>query len=180
MTNGEEELLRALELAFRLDRRVLLEKYLAGRRDINCAAWRKGEEICLSPLEEVFSGSEILTFSEKYEHAPQPSKIPAELPEEIAEKIYRGTRIVYSAFSCRGVVRADFFVAGEEVYFNELNTVPGSLACHLFGRSLKERRDFLVSLIEAGKTPEPQGEIVSSGILESDLFSGGKGAKRHR
>ncbi len=178
VANGEEELSRALELAFRLDSRALIEPYLAGRRDINCAAWRRGDEICLSPLEEVFSESSILTFAEKYEHAPQPSKIPAELPEAVVRTIHSATKTVYAAFSCRGVVRADFFVAGEQVYFNELNTVPGSLACHLFGRSLRARRDFLVSLIEEGKTLPPQREIVSSGILESDLFTGGKGAKR--
>ena len=76
------------------------------------------------------------------------------------------------------MVRADFFVAGDEIYFNELNTVPGSLACYLFGRSLSENKYFLLSLIEeAFKDPPREKETISSGILEKPIFSG-KGRKR--
>src|SRR5699024_11029494 len=76
------ELDAALALAFELDDAALLEKYFGGRRDINCAAARIGEEVRLSPLEEVFSAGDVLTYREKYEEG-RGSKCPAELPEEI-------------------------------------------------------------------------------------------------
>lgn len=175
--NGEE-FASALDLAFRLDENALVEEYFAGKRDINCAACRVGGETALSPLEEVFSNEDILTFSEKYEeHAGKRSELPARLPEELAEKIRAYTRRIYEAFGGRGVVRADFLVVGDEVYFNELNTVPGSLSSYLFGESLTESRYFLLSLIdEALKNPPRAKQTLSSGILEGNVFSG-KGRK---
>ncbi len=178
VAKNEGELARALELAFRLDEKALVEKYLEGKRDINCAVWRKGDTLCVSPLEEVFSGGDILTFSEKYEDAgKRESEIPAKLPEPIAKAIREATRTLYEAFDGRGVVRADFLVVGEEYYFNELNTVPGSLSCYLFGRSLTDAKKFLCALIEEGAAPRPQKELITSGILSSPVF-GTKGKRR--
>ncbi len=175
----ETDLCDALSLAFRLDGSVLIERYLAGKRDINCAACRRDGRTVLSPLEEVFSDENILTFSEKYEPRDRSSEMPARIPEETAQRIAEMTRLLYETFGGRGVVRADFLVSGGEVYFNELNTVPGSLACYLFGRGLKGSRDFLFSLIEEAAVPETPREVLETGILESDLFSGPK-VQKHR
>ncbi len=99
------------------------------------------------------------------------------MPEGLAEEIQSHVRTLYETFGVCGVVRADFLVQDDNVYFNELNTVPGSLACYLFGESLSENRDFLVSLIEEVK-PRHEKERVTTGILHSTVFSGAKGCKR--
>ncbi len=171
----EEELSRALTLAFRLDSRALVERYFEQKRDINCAAYRRGGEIVLSPLEEVYSDGDILTFGEKYERAARTSDLPAVLPPETEQKICAYTRALYEGFGVRGVVRADFLLAGEEVYFNELNTVPGSLACYLFGETLTARRDFLLTLVGEAREEEKK-EIVCADILRR--YEGAKGCKR--
>ncbi len=169
-----EELAAALDLAFRLDTAALIEAYLAHKRDINCAAYRRGGEIVLSPTEEVFSDEEILTFSEKYERTQgRTSRLPAEIPEETAARIRGYTERIYEAFEGNGVVRADFLISEGEVFFNELNTVPGSLSCYLFGGSLSESREFLISLIhEALSAPLAEKEVLETGVLEQNLFLG--------
>lgn len=179
VARDEKDLSEALELAFRLDGAALIEEYFTDKRDINCAAYRKNGEVVTSPLEEVFSNDAILSFHEKYEEAAKESEIPASVSEELAEKIKAYTAQIYEAFSCRGVVRADFLIAGGNVYFNELNTVPGSLSCYLFGKSLSDARDFLSSLVEdALSNREKEKEVVKTSILQSKVFSGGKGSKR--
>lgn len=168
----------ALDLAFRLDSAALIEAYLPEKRDINCAAYRRGEEIVLSPLEEVLSAEDILTFSEKYEQpGANRSVIPAPIPEETAQTIRSITSRLYEALGGQGVVRADFLIAGDEVYLNELNTVPGSLALYLFSNSLTGGRALLCSLLSEAKR-EAKKEVVCSGILEGDVFSHRKGGKR--
>ncbi len=175
----KEELEKALSLAFTLDGTVLIEPYLEGRRDLNCAACRLQGEVKLSPVEEVFSGEEILTFSEKYEGTGERrSALPAEIPEEITTEIQTYTRRIYEAFGGKGVVRADFLLSGGKAYFNELNTVPGSLACYLFGESLTDAKNFLTSLVEeALRTDETPKQTIVTGILNGSVFSG-KGGKR--
>lgn len=177
VAKDEEELEKALALAFTLDDCALVERYLEGKRDINCAAYRRGNEIITSPCEEVFSNGQILSFSDKYEGTgARNSVFPADLPESLSEEIRSYTRLIYENFDVRGVVRADFLVADGKAYFNELNTVPGSLASYLFGGSLSEARDFLAELVEEAQLPKKH-TVLSSGILDSGVFAGGKGCK---
>lgn len=173
------ELVRALEYAYRLDDLVLVERYLPDKRDINCAAFRKNGEVVVSACEEVFSESDILTFAEKYEgKGARRSVLPAALDPKTAKQIQTYVAKIYETFRVRGVVRADFLVSGKEVYFNELNTVPGSLACYLFGEKLTEAREFLSSLVEETLAfPEAEKETLTSGILNTAVFSGAKGCK---
>lgn len=178
VAQSEEEFKEALELAFRLDTGAVVEKYLEGKRDINCAAYRKNGETVLSACEEVFSNEQILSFSEKYEGTgARNSQLPALLPEAQAWEIQAYTKLIYESFGGIGIVRADFLVHEDRVYFNELNTVPGSLACYLFGESLTENRDFLISLVEEAKPPREK-ETVVTGILSTPVFTGAKGCKR--
>ena len=181
VAKNEEELNEALALAFRLDRAALVEKYLAGKRDLNIAAYRAGGEIVLSPIEEVFSGSPILTFGEKYEgEGERRHELPAKLPEETAEKIAQMLKCIYARLNIRGIVRADFLLSQEgEVYFNELNTVPGTLATYLFGESLTKTRALLNMLLEEGMRAEPEKLTLESGILSKPVFGAKNGAKRH-
>lgn len=173
----ERELIVALALAFRLDGSALLEPYLAHRRDLNCAAVKRGGELVLSPVEEVLSSSPVLTFGEKYESTERRSIIPADIPEEAARTVKASMEAVCGAFEFRGVVRGDFFLARDgKVYFNELNTVPGSLAFYLFGDTLTDARDFLVSLVENAALP-PVKPPLATGLLSRTRFAGAKGCK---
>lgn len=177
---NEGELRSALELAFRLDDSALVERYIEGKRDLNCAAYCANGEVILSPVEEVFSDESILTFGEKYEgKGTRTSKLPAEIPEVCAEEIHAIMRTLYTEFAFTGVIRGDFLLAGDQVYFNELNTVPGSLSVYLFGESLLEARGFLTALIEEALCRRRAlKEPLETGILDSEIFKGGKACKR--
>jgi len=178
VAHTEEELSAALQLAFKLDDSALIEQYLPDRRDLNCAAYRKNGELVLSPVEEVFSASDILTFREKYESETAcRSELPARIPQEITETVQRALTEIYTAFHAVGVVRADFLLSGQNVYFNELNTVPGSLAYYLFSESLTNARTFLLDLIDGACLPSQKPPIVT-GILSRTQFGGAKGGKR--
>lgn len=181
VAENEEEFRSALDAAFRLDTGALVEEYFTEKRDINCAAYARDGKTVISECEEVFSAESILTFAEKYEGTgnTRNSRFPAELPEEIAEAIKGYTRLIYDTFRLRGIVRADFLYAGGKVYFNELNTVPGSLACYLFGESLTAARNLLVSVIEDRMNRREEEKLtLTTGILNRDIFRGGKGCKK--
>ena len=168
----------ALSSAFALDGKALVERYFPEKRDINCAAYRRCGKTVLSPCEEVFSGGDVLSFREKYE-AGRGSRFPAELPAGLSERIQSYTRMLYEAFEMRGVVRADFLVAGGDVYFNELNMVPGSLAGYLFGDSLASVGRFYKALVEeALSAPPAQKRKIGTGILDGAQFCGAKSCKR--
>ncbi len=175
------ELVLAIECAFAYDTAVLAEAYLGGSREINCAAYAAGGEIVVSPCEEAKTRNAFLTFKDKYfdggkeEHGD----FPADLPQEVAEKVRAYTKLLYRRASLRGIVRADFLLHGGEVYFNEMNTVPGSLSWYFFSRNLRSFPEVLSAVIEQGvkdaRLREGKRLLKNSGVLAA---LDGAGTKR--
>ena len=141
-----EELDENLKVAFVYDKKVVIEKALTDFKEINCACIKSKDKIYPSTLEEPVGWQEFLTFEDKYmSSAGKVTKtsakriFPAELSEIESKKIQNMTVKLYTALECKGIIRCDFLLdkASGEIYLNEINTVPGSLAGYLY-----EDRDF--------------------------------------
>lgn len=180
VAEDRESLLFSLRAAFAYDTVLLAEKYLAARREINCAAWHNGEEIVVSPCEEPKTVHKFLTFADKYESGgkERQSTFPADLPQETAEAVRGATKLLYRRMQLRGVVRADFLVADGEVYFNEMNTVPGSLAWYLFCDNLADYGAVLARMLARGEEEHraraAKKMLAGCGVLGSLPSKGGK------
>ena len=62
----------------------------------------------------------------KYKSNGSHKKIPAELPENVAQEVKDCAARIYQSLGCRGFARVDFFLTADNtVVFNEINTVPG-------------------------------------------------------
>lgn len=135
-----QELDYAARLAFSLDDTVIVEEFIDFDKEINCAAFEYRGQIITSKCETTKQGEnqQIFDFSEKYLDGPSgftSKKLKPEEEEEdteLCERISSLTRRAYELFGCRGVVRMDFLVKGGKIYLNEVNTVPGFMAYHLF------------------------------------------------
>ncbi|MGN0806662.1 MAG: ATP-grasp domain-containing protein [Candidatus Coproplasma sp.] len=165
--DSREELVSALETAFGLDNAVLLEEYFSERRELNCAAYRSGGDVVVSPCEEVFSASEILTYDDKYSGGGS-RKFPVDgKSEKEAQSVVKK---VYGALDMRGIVRFDFIEANGRVYLSEINTVPGSLSQYLLSESYNGFYKVLCEIERQAKEDfERQSgkRIISTGILNN-------------
>ena len=61
-----------------------------------------------------------------------PRELPAHIGPELEERIRALTPEVASLVGLRGVARLDFLSDGEDVFINEINTIPGSLSHYLW------------------------------------------------
>lgn len=119
--NEESELAVALDLAFTLDKKVLVENAVVGR-ELECSIL--GEEV--SGVGEIIPTQEFYTYDAKYIDASSQVVLPAEISEEVEEKIRYYTDEVRKIFSIKDLSRVDFFYSKEgEIYLNEVNTLPG-------------------------------------------------------
>jgi D-alanine-D-alanine ligase len=50
---------------------------------------------------------------------------PAEIDEDLTKRCMQISSDIYDHFNCRGIVRIDFIIRGNQIYFLELNTIPG-------------------------------------------------------
>ena len=164
-----EEFEGAVNAALMFDDKVLCERYVKARREINCAAYFYGCEVCVSECEEAFSSGGLLSFDDKYSGGGK-SVIPADIPKSTAEKVKDTVRKVYSSLDMRGIVRFDFILEGDELFLSEVNTVPGSLAWYLFAPSMKKFYPVLRAVISqavADSASAKQKLLLKTGILSS-------------
>lgn len=147
-----EALDTALSRIFRLDSAAIIEPQVTRLTEINVSVMR-GRELRTSVVERPISKTGVLTYEDKYgsggkgnkvigprtgsiadaERRIDPQDIPAAtkaLARELAERAFR-------ALDCAGVVRVDFILDGrdDQLYFNEINTLPGSMAYYLWEHS---------------------------------------------
>ena len=174
LAQNEEEAKRAIENAFALDDRVIIEKYLKDKRDVNCAAYLRNGEICVSEAEEAY-GAGIYSFEDKYVNRETGVKSSGRraVSGELREKIRAYTKTVYKRMNLKGIVRMDFLVHEDKAYLCEVNTVPGSLAYYLFCERICEARTLFSELIdEALETASANGkQIPTTGILKTVKWS---------
>lgn len=134
-----EQLRTAIELASQYGEKIVIEKCLSDIREFNCAYLGNMEYERTSAIEEVFTEHDILSYDDKYRANGSKMNqkrrvIGAEIDEELQEKIKFLTIKTCRQLHLSGVVRVDFLYdkTKQELYVNEVNTIPGSLAFYLF------------------------------------------------
>lgn len=118
------ELTPAIEAARREDPEVLIETYLEGR-ELTCAVLRTANQHHVFPVCEIRSKNEFFDYEAKYTPGMADEIVPAPIEEELARRCQDLASRVYDIFECRGLVRIDFIELSGELYFLELNGIPG-------------------------------------------------------
>jgi D-alanine-D-alanine ligase len=146
---NREELANAIEIASHYDRRILAEQGVNNLKEINCSAMGFGGEVTASVCEMPVAWEEFLSYDDKYMRGGKSSKngndkkegmaalarqIPAPISAELTKRIQDYTIQAFELLDCKGVVRIDYLydTEREELYINEINTIPGSFAYYLW------------------------------------------------
>ena len=185
---------KALETAFTFADKVLVEPAITELKEINCAVLGDSDEAVASECEEPLNAHDILSFQDKYMSGGAKSggskgmqslqrKIPADIPFETKKEIQEMAVKAFQYLDCNGVSRIDFMIdkATGKIYFNEINTIPGSLSFYLWepvGIKYKELLDKLIKL--ALKRQRRENDIVysfDSNVLAQAGSFGAKGCK---
>ncbi len=201
------ELDAAIEDAFRYDDKVIVEHAVADLREINCSLLGDAYEVEASVLEEPVASAEeeVLTFQDKYmredddaDRAPGGAKttgagpegmasldriIPADLPDERTAEIQSLAKRIFRLFECAGVARIDFMIdrATGDLFFNEINTIPGSFSFYLWEPSGVPFDELMHRMIEIARRRHrnANGRVrtYDVNLLAERSLSGLKGAK---
>lgn len=134
--NTPEELPKALEKALFSDKRVLIEEYIRGK-EVEVAVLGNDTLIVSTPG-EIAPNSEFYDYDTKYNSDSATYHIPARISESATAKVKRYAEKIYRALGCRGLARVDFFVDGERVVFNEINTMPGFTSISMYPKMMAE------------------------------------------
>ena len=128
------ELDSALKDAFTYDRKVMIEKAVAGR-EIECAVLESNGNLIASVVGEIVIDSkfEFYDFEAKYLDDATTVNVPAQIPSDVSDEIRNNAIQAFKALGCSGLARVDFFYSeGGEVVINELNTMPGFTSTSMY------------------------------------------------
>lgn len=153
---NEEELLKAIELAFKHDYKVLIEEFIEAR-EIEISLMGNLSPVCSDYAGEILPAEAFYTYEAKYEDENSKVLFPAPIDEETLKKIKDIAVRAYRICECRGYARVDFFVERNtnKIYLNEINTIPGFTGISMYpklwtlsGISIKELITKLIELAE--------------------------------
>ena len=202
--DSREALESSLTDAFSYADTVLVERAVTALREINCSVVGDTARADASECEEPFMADEILSYKDKYMSgggtkgakggakvsggakggmASLKRKVPADLSPEMRERIRTMAVEAFRHLGCNGVSRIDFMIDNDsgELFINEFNTIPGSLAFYLWkplGVEYRELLDRLISLaLKRAREDEDITYSFDTNILAMGAPTGAKGAK---
>lgn len=147
-----EGLAVAIDKAFKEDEQILIEEFVEGR-EFTIGVARLNGIITTLPITEVESENYFFDFEAKY-LGKSKETTPAQVAEEVAEKVRAAATRLYEVFNCRGVVRIDFIYneAVGEPFMLEINTIPGQSEASIVPQQVRAMgmtlQDFYTGLIE--------------------------------
>jgi D-alanine-D-alanine ligase len=129
-----DELAAALNSAFEHDPLAIVEAAAAGL-EVECSVIGNGEPIASEPGEILLATGEHgwYDYAAKYSPGGMQLIVPARIPARVRERVRELAVTTFQRVGCCGLARVDFFVDGENVLVNELNTMPGFTQTSVFG-----------------------------------------------
>lgn len=119
-----EELQPALEEAFREDHEAIVERYIKGT-EVTCGLMKRGDGFTLFPITEIIPKNEFFDYEAKYTEGKAEEITPARIDDDVTKKCQDMAMAIYNLTNCAGIIRVDFIIKGNQVYFLELNSIPG-------------------------------------------------------
>ena len=188
---NRNELIDAIETAFRYDAHLLIEEAIHPLMEINCSVLGTAEDCTVSVCEKPLGTTDTLSFEDKYQSGGSSEKgmasadriIPADISPKLTSEIQELAIQTFKVFDAAGVARLDFLVNSKtkKVYFNEINTIPGSFSFYLWDKSDISFTQLLEKLIAIAlkKHQAKNGRVrtYNTNLLNEKAAKGIKGLK---
>ena len=199
VAHNEEELKAKIDEAIEYEKKIIVEEMIPNLLELNCAVCGNYEYSETSLIAEMKMKHELLTFEDKYlgggkgkgikgspkmpnSMSTSEFEIPAKISEDMEKQIYKISKQVFKVLNLKGVCRIDYLVNKKtnEIYVNEPNTIPGSLAFYLYkpkGKDYKTLTDEIIkSAIKDYKNEKRKTPSFTSNILSE--YNGSQGIKK--
>ena len=160
IAKNKKELVESIENAFTYSQKILFERAIKNLKEINCSVVGDYEEANASECEEPVKTERILSYKDKYLSGGKKGgvaksmnaavlKLPADIKKDVKNKIQELALKTFNVLGCSGVIRIDFMIDEDsnEIFVNEVNTIPGSLSFHLWNATGVKYSELLDNLI---------------------------------
>ncbi|MDD4027079.1 MAG: D-alanine--D-alanine ligase [Candidatus Shapirobacteria bacterium] len=179
IAKNRRELIYAIEVASKFDRKIIVEKALIDMKEINCSVTGFESTVLVSVCEQPIKTEKILSYEDKYikgrktKGSKNFSKlIPAPISESLRKQVQEWAKKAFTSLGGSGVSRIDFMYDNKtkKLFLNEINTIPGSLSFYLWEKSGLSYTKLLDKLVNWGlKKHKIKNDILFT--YESNVFN---------
>lgn len=145
-----EELAPAVNYAFAEGPMVIVEQGITGR-ELTCAAYTDDGTVRALPPIEIVTENDYFDYDAKY-NGHSRELCPAPVTDEELALLQETTCRIYARLGCKGLVRIDYILSKDGLYFLEVNTIPGMTSASLVPKMVRaagmDMTDFLTTVIE--------------------------------
>ena len=146
IAKNKEEYLYGLDVAFEFDNGAIIEEFKEGINEYNLAGCKIGDEFIFSKIEKV-NKKEFLSYDDKYLDFSRKDAKVEKIDSILEDKIKESFKKIYGSLFEGALIRCDFFELNGDIYLNEINPIPGSMANYLF----EDFEEVLKKLIKTAK-----------------------------
>lgn len=134
---NEKEVEKAIEDAFLYDVEVIIEENVDGV-EIGCAVFGNNE-LTVGEIDEIELSEGFFNFTEKYTLKTSKIHVPARVDEKTSKRAKETAKQIYKILKCKDFARVDMFLTPKgEIYFNEINTIPGFTSHSRYPNMMKQ------------------------------------------
>ncbi len=119
----KNKLKKAVETALNEDDIVIIEEFIEGT-EITHGLIKTSKNDYILPITEIVSKNDFFDYEAKYKGESE-EITPARIPDKIKKDCFNTSSYIYDILNCKGIVRIDYILKKEKLYFLEINTVPG-------------------------------------------------------
>ena len=183
VAHNKEDLIKAVEDAITYDHKILVEEVINNLVEVNVSVVGNYDSQDTSVIEQVLTGNDLLTYEDKYIGGKKSGaskgmlsatrKIPADIGDKLTNEVKDVAVKAFKALNLSGDVRIDFLIDSKKknVYINEVNTIPGSLAFYLWEPIGKDYTELLDELINIA-VKDYKKRINKTHSFDSNILSG--------
>ena len=134
---NEAQIDKALLEAFKYDTELIIEENIDGI-EIGCAVLGN-DELTVGEIDEIELSEGFFNFTEKYTLKTSKIHVPARIDNETSKRAKETAKQIYKILKCKDFARVDMFLTSNgDIYFNEINTIPGFTSHSRYPSMMKE------------------------------------------
>jgi D-alanine-D-alanine ligase len=126
---------KAIEDALEHDDLILIEEFIEGR-EFSHGILQEGDKLHIMPITEIISETEFFDYAAKYEGKSKEVTPAENLSPKVENEMRVMSEKIFRVMNCRGLGRVDYLLRGDEVFFMEINTIPGLSEASIFPQQL--------------------------------------------
>ena len=137
VVNNKREIKKAIKLALKYDKNIIIEKFIKNNRELECAILDTKKGI-ISDIGEISNDGAWYDYDSKY--TLKKETFISDIDAEIKKEIQTYSKKIFDILGCKDLSRIDFLydLDNKKLYFNEINTIPGFTEISMYPKLIKE------------------------------------------